>query len=149
MIVTSAGPNVYPQDVEGVLNTMPQVKESAVVAARRGGEEQVHAALILRDASADPASIVAEANRRLESHQRIQSWSVWPEEDFPRTASTMKVKRGEVARRIAQGQMAGKSEGAESILTRLKGSARLKDSTRLKGDTTADAQDLGISSLER
>ena len=55
-------------------------------------------ALILRDASANPASIVAEANRRLESHQRIQSWSVWPEEDFPRTASTMKVKRGEVAR---------------------------------------------------
>jgi long-chain acyl-CoA synthetase len=125
MIVTSEGLNVYPQDVEGVLNTMPQVKESAVVAVRRDGEEQVHAALILRDAAADPAAIVAEANRRLESHQRIQSWSVWPEEDFPRTTSTMKVKRGEVARRIAQGHTAGKQEGAESIIARLKGSARL------------------------
>src|SRR4029077_20236128 len=65
MIVTSEGLNVYPQDVEGVHNTMPQVKESAVVAVRRDGEEQVHAALILRDAAADPAAIVAEANRRL------------------------------------------------------------------------------------
>jgi long-chain acyl-CoA synthetase len=143
MIVTSEGLNVYPQDVEGVLHAMPQVKESAVVAARRDGEEQVHAALILRDASADPAAIVAEANRRLESHQRIQSWSVWPEEDFPRTASTMKVKRGEVARRIAQGETAGKSEGAESILARLKGSAQLK------GGAISQAQDLDISSLER
>ncbi|HXI39308.1 MAG TPA: 1-acyl-sn-glycerol-3-phosphate acyltransferase, partial [Bryobacteraceae bacterium] len=137
MIVTSDGLNVYPQDVEGVLNQMPQVKESAVVAVRHDGEEQVHAALILRDVSADPAAIVAEANRRLESHQRIQSWSVWLEDDFPRTPSTMKVKRGEVARRIAQGHPGGKSEGAESILARLKGSA------------VSQAQELGISSLER
>ncbi len=137
MIVTSEGLNVYPQDVEGVLNTVPRVKESTVVAVRRDGEELVHAALILSDASADPAAIIAEANRRLESHQRVQSWSVWPEEDFPRTASTMKVKRGEVARRIAHGQTAGKPEGAESILG------------RLKGGTVPLAQDLGLSSLER
>src|SRR5579859_7977948 len=136
MIVISDGLNVYPQDVERVLNAMPHVKESAVVAVRRDGEEQVHAALILRDASADSASIVAEANRQLESHQRIQSWSVWPEEDFPRTASTMKVKRGEVARRIANGQTTGKTEGAESILARVKSKAK-------------QAGDLGISSLER
>lgn len=137
MIVTSEGLNVYPQDVEGVLNALPHVKDSAVVAARREGEEQVHAALILRDASADLAAIVAEANRRLESHQRIQTWSVWPEEDFPRTPSTMKVKRSEVARRIAQGQTAGKPGRAESILARLKGGA------------IAQGGDLGISSLER
>ncbi len=136
MIVTSDGLNVYPQDVESVLNAVPQVKESAVVPVRRDGEEQVHVALILRDASADPAAIVAEANRRLESHQRIQSWSIWPEEDFPRTTSTMKVKRGEVALRIANGQTAGKTEGAESILTRFRSGA-------------SQAGDLGLSSLER
>ena len=137
MIVTSEGLNVYPQDVERVLNSIPQVKDSAVVAARRGGEELVHAALILKEPSADPAGIVAEANRRLESHQRIQSWSVWPDEDFPRTPSTMKVKRGEVARRIAQGQTAEKSDGAEGILARLKGAA------------ARPGEELAISSLER
>jgi len=137
MIVTSEGLNVYPQDVERVLNSIPQVKDSAVVAARRGGEELVHAALILKESSADPAGIVAEANRRLESHQRIQSWSVWPDEDFPRTPSTMKVKRGEVARRIAHGQTAESSDAGGSILARLKGAG------------ARPGEELAISSLER
>ena len=137
MIVTSEGLNVYPQDVERVLNSIAQVKDSTVVATRRDGEEQVHAALILKEPSANPAWIVAEANRRLESHQRIQSWSVWPEEDFPRTPSTMKVKRNEVARRIAQGQTTGKKGGAEGVLA------------RLKGIESRPGEELAISSLER
>jgi long-chain acyl-CoA synthetase len=135
MIVTSEGLNVYPQDVERVLNAIPRVKDSAVVSARRDHEEQVHAALILRDRSADPAAIIAEANRRLETHQRIQSWSVWPDDDFPRTPSTLKVKRAEVARRIGQGTSNGKTENAGSILVRLRGAQHGKE--------------LGISSLER
>jgi len=135
MIVTSEGLNVYPQDVERVLNSLPPVKDSAVVAARRNGEELVHAALILRDASADPSAIIAEANQRLESHQRVQSWSLWADEDFPRTASTMKVKRGEVAQRIAQGNAVPQAPGARSILGRLQSGGAQRD--------------LGLSSLER
>jgi long-chain acyl-CoA synthetase len=137
MIVTSEGLNVYPQDVERVLNSIPTVKDSAVVASRRGGEELVHAALILREATATPAEIVAEANQRLESHQRIQSWSVWPDEDFPRTPSTMKVKRGEVARRIAHGQSPAVRNGAEGILGRLRSAG------------SQPGRELSISSLER
>lgn len=135
MIVTSEGLNVYPQDVERVLNSIPLVKDSAVVPARRDNEEQVHAALILRDPSADPTAIIAEANRRLEAHQRIQSWSVWPDDDFPRTPSTLKVKRAEVARGIGQVTSNGKAENTGSILARLKAAQHGKE--------------LGISSLER
>ena len=135
MIVTSEGLNVYPQDVERVLNAVLQVKDSAVVAARRNGEEQVHAALILRDTAADPAAIIAEANRHLESHQRIQSWSLWPDEDFPRTPSTMKVKRGEVAQRIASGGKPDASERAAGVMARFKGAG--------------SHGELGLSSLER
>jgi long-chain acyl-CoA synthetase len=135
MIVTSEGLNVYPQDVERVLNAAPQVKDSAVVAARRNGEEQVHAALILRDTAADPAAIIASANQRLEAHQRIQSWSVWPDEDFPRTPSTMKVKRGEVAHRIAQGGKLPAGQSTASILARIRGAGMERE--------------LGLSSLER
>lgn len=135
MIVTSEGLNVFPQDVERVLNAIPQVKDSAVVAVRSHGEEQVHAALILRDAAADAAAIIAEANRRLESHQRVQSWSLWPDEDFPRTPSTMKVKRGEVARRISQGGAVPQAQSAGGVLARLR-----------SGDAH---RELGLSSLER
>ncbi len=135
MIVTSEGLNIYPQDVERVLNAIPEVKDSAVVAARSHGEEQVHAALILRDAAADPAAIVSEANRRLESHQRVQSWSLWPDEDFPRTPSTMKVKRGEVARLITQGGAVPPAQKPGGILARVQSGDALRD--------------LGLSSLER
>ncbi len=104
VIVTSEGLNVYPEDVEAVLNPYPEIQDSAVVGIQRGGGEQsVHAALILADASADAAAIVKKVNERLETHQRIKSWSIWPEEDFPRTASTMKVKRREVAERLSSG----------------------------------------------
>jgi long-chain acyl-CoA synthetase len=135
MIVTSEGLNVYPQDVERALNAIPQVKDSAVVAERRDGEEQVHAALILRDSTADAAAIISQANRGLEAHQRIQGWSLWPEEDFPRTPSTMKVKRGEIAQRIAQGGKPVAGQSSADILARIQG-----------GDLQ---HEFGVSSLER
>ncbi len=135
MIVTSEGLNVYPQDVERVLNAMAQVKDSAVVAKRSNGQEQVHAAVILRDADSNPAEIIAQANRGLESHQRVQSWSLWPDEDFPRTPSTMKIKRGEVARRISEGGGSSQEPGAGSILARLQSAGAHRE--------------LGLSSLER
>lgn len=97
LIVTAEGLNVHPEDVEKVLNSFPEVRESAVV-----GSDHVHAVLILRDASANVARLVQQANERLESHQRIRTWSIWPESEFPRTPSTMKVKRYEIARRLAE-----------------------------------------------
>lgn len=137
MIVTSEGLNVYPQDVEPVLNRQPGVKESVVIAMRQGDEEVVHAVLLLNDAAANPEALVAAANQQLETHQRIRSWSVWPDEDFPRTSSTMKVKRGEVARRVAGGARPGADSGIEGLLA------------RVTGRTVAEHEDLGISSLER
>ena len=99
VIVTADGMNVYPEDVESVLNNLPQVRASAVISE----EDHVHAALILRDSAVSVKSIIAEANRHLEPYQQIRGWSLWPAEDFPRTPSTLKVKRGEVARQLARG----------------------------------------------
>src|SRR2546422_1531677 len=100
-IVTPEGLNVHPEDVEHVLNRFPEVRESAVVSIRNNGNDQVHAAVILKDPNANLDAVVKKANTELEAHQRIKSWSVWPDNDFPRTTSTMKVRRGEVARRIS------------------------------------------------
>jgi len=101
MIVTSEGLNVHPEDIEHVLNQFPEVRESAVVSVRKNGNEQVHAALILKDPNTNVDTLVRQANDKLEAHQRIKSWSLWPDNDFPRTTSTMKVRRAEVARRIS------------------------------------------------
>jgi long-chain acyl-CoA synthetase len=99
VIVTADGMNVYPDDVEAVLNARPEVRSSAVVSAN----DEVHAAVILRDRRASVTAVIDEANRRLEPHQQIRGWTLWPGEDFPRTASTMKVRRQEVASQIAGG----------------------------------------------
>jgi long-chain acyl-CoA synthetase len=96
LIVTPEGLNVYPEDVERVLNSFAEVRSSTVV-----GTDHVHAVLIPADPTADMDSVVRNANAKLESHQRIRAWSVWPDDDFPRTPSTLKVKRQEVARLIA------------------------------------------------
>ena len=99
LVVTPEGLNVFPDDVESVLNQLPGIRQSAVVSVN----DHVHAALILSSKTVDAADIIHRANQRLESHQRIRTWSVWPEVDFPRTPSTMKIRRGEVASRIQAG----------------------------------------------
>jgi len=97
VIVTKEGLNVYPEDVETVLNAFPEVRESAVV-----GADQVHAVLILKrpEPEARVDELICRANERLEAHQRIREWSIWPNEEFPRTASTLKLKRHEIARQL-------------------------------------------------
>jgi long-chain acyl-CoA synthetase len=99
VIVTPDGMNVYPEDVETVLNALPQVRSSVVVSR----DDEVHAVVIPRESTASMRAVVAEANRRLEPHQQIRGWTVWRGEDFPRTASTLKVRRAEVERQIEGG----------------------------------------------
>src|SRR5262249_4110732 len=92
MIVTPEGLNVFPEDVEGVLNRQPGVRESAVI-----GSDRVHAVLIL-ESGADPNEVVRLANTQLAAYQRIRSVSTWPYAEFPRTEGTGKLRRAEIAR---------------------------------------------------
>lgn len=99
VIVTSAGMNIYPEDIELALARQPEVRASAVV-----GIEGVHgpepvAAVILRDGGASVRDAVDRANRLLASHQHVHRWVVWPDEDFPRT-TTQKIRREAVARQV-------------------------------------------------
>jgi long-chain acyl-CoA synthetase len=97
VIVTAAGLNIYPEDIEAALNRQTEVRACAVVGyAGARGEEPV-AVLVLRDARADASSIITHANEQLARHQQIRRWLVWEETDLPRTP-TQKVLRREVAR---------------------------------------------------
>lgn len=88
-IVTPTGEKVYPEDVERSLNDHPAVKESCVVGIKKNAGEIVHASLILKR-DVDPASVISEVNAKLESHQTILQWSIWNDDDFPRTRSLKK-----------------------------------------------------------
>ncbi len=151
LIVTSEGLNVYPQDVESVLSSFPQILDSTVIGLQKDGEETVHAVLIPKDASLDVDRLIGQANQNLEAHQRIESGSIWPEEEFPRTTSTLKIKRRQIALRVGAAQKgetaaAPKTEtgGLENILSRLTG----KDPSELEKNGRL-GEDLGLSSLQQ
>ncbi len=98
MIVTPEGLKVFPEDVEKRLNQIPGVRESAVI-----GKDRVHAVLVL-DTGTNAEDIVRQANQTLEDHQKIRAVSVWTAGELPRTATTRKLRRAEIADAIAKGQ---------------------------------------------
>jgi long-chain acyl-CoA synthetase len=150
MIVTPEGLNVFPEDVERVLNDMPGVRESAVVGRSWNGEERVHAVLVLdAPAGADADTVVRGANARLADHQKIRSASIWPAEQLPRTEGTRKLRRREIKQWVDAGgapEAAARSirrdEPLEAIVVRF---AKSRDT--ITREMTLD--ELGLSSLER
>jgi long-chain acyl-CoA synthetase len=136
MIVSPDGLNVFPEDVERVLNALPGVRESAVVAAKQGAREQVHAVLVLEPGASGDAAITV-ANRQLEPHQRIRSFSVWPQPALPRTSGTNKLKRVEIA--------GGVPSPTESPLADVIG--KFSGGRQIDANTPLD--DLALSSLDR
>jgi long-chain acyl-CoA synthetase len=95
VIVTPAGMNVYPEDLENALKAQPAVKDCLVIPFAVGGNAEPCAVMLLRN-QADPSPVVEDANQNLAEYQRIRRWIVWPDEDFPRT-STQKPRRAEIA----------------------------------------------------
>ncbi len=92
MIVTPEGLNVFPEDVEEALKKQPGVRDAAVI-----GSDRVHAMLILEPGT-NADEIVRRANARLSDYQRVRSYSIWPQAEFPRTEGTSKLKRHEIAK---------------------------------------------------
>ncbi|MDE2965275.1 MAG: 1-acyl-sn-glycerol-3-phosphate acyltransferase, partial [Acidobacteriota bacterium] len=97
VIVTSAGLNVYPADIETALNQQPEIGASAVVGVEGAQGPEPVAVLILRNPEADPSTAVESANQGLSPYQQIRRWVIWPERDFPRTA-TQKVRKRDLVR---------------------------------------------------
>ena len=117
MIVLSSGQNVYPEDIEAVLKKHPEVTDSAVVGVPKGSGVEVHAALLIDDAD-NASQAVSWANERLAEHQQIRGFTVWPEEDLPRT-HTLKVKKRlvlDVLQSISEGEDSkpAASDGAQT-----------------------------------
>ena len=97
LIVLANGQNVYAEDIERLLNAHPRVTEGVVVGLpdETSGGETVHAVILLEDSTVPIKEIVDGVNDQVAEHQRIASYNVWHEEDFPRT-HTMKVRKGVV-----------------------------------------------------
>jgi long-chain acyl-CoA synthetase len=148
VIVTTAGMNVYPEDLEAALRRQPEVKDCVVIALPRDGNAEPCAVVIPRDRSVDLVPVVRHANESLAEFQRMRNWMVWPDEDFPRT-STQK-PRGNLIRQVVLSRLGNQpaAEFSTSSLSEL--------ITRVTGRSTADSAreanletDLNLSSLDR
>jgi len=143
MIVTPDGLNVFPEDVERVLNDLPGVRESAVVGAAEGSQERVHAVIVM-EPGADLDQVVRAANPLLQDHQRIRTASAWPGTELPRTDGTRKLKRRAIREWVESGAAPAavpEGDSVESVI------ARFTRGRALSSATTLD--ELGLSSLER
>ena len=148
VIVTPAGLNIYPEDLEAALRRQPEVKDCVVVGIERGGNAEPCAVLILRD-DARAQQVVERANQALAEFQRMRMWVPWPQGDFPRT-STQKPRRNVLAefatRQILQpGEKESKSDNpVMELIGRITG----RSATGANPEAKLDA-DLGLSSLDR
>jgi long-chain acyl-CoA synthetase len=148
VIVTPAGLNIYPEDLEEALRRQPEVKDCVVVGIERGGNAEPCAVLILRGV-ASAQEVVERANSTLAEFQHMRMWVKWPDEDFPRT-STQKPRRNVVAqfaeREILSAgdkRVANESPVAE-LISRITG----RSGAGVNADAKLDS-DLGLSSLDR
>ena len=95
VIVTSAGLNIHPQDLEAVLGRQSGLR-AALVVAYDSPSGPAPAAVLIADGDHDPRPVIEEANRELAPFQQIRYWLRWPQPEFPRTST------GKVLRRVVQ-----------------------------------------------
>jgi long-chain acyl-CoA synthetase len=148
VIVTSAGLNIFPEDLEAALQHQPGVRVAGVVQVSGPQGPQPFAALVMQG-NASPEDAVKGANRELADYQQIRRWMLWPDPDLPRT-STGKVLRRKIAAALpALGEGPPITTGGlAAILQRITGeaSAQMPDSARLSEDLHLDS--LGRTELQ-
>jgi long-chain acyl-CoA synthetase len=110
VIVTAAGLNLYPEDLEGAIEQEPGVTACAVVAQETAAGPEPFAVLAFRGPGERAAAAIEHANARLAPYQRLSRWVLWPEPDLPRT-STGKVRRKAVEAWLGKLQSASENAG--------------------------------------
>jgi long-chain acyl-CoA synthetase len=146
LIVTGAGVNVYPDEIENILNRTAGVREACVIGMDRGYGEEVHAVLLLDAGAGKPEDIIGEANCGLDELNRITGWSVWPEAEFPKT-TTLKIRKFKVKETLL---------AREAVPTGISTDPFINIIARVTRTTVADirddavlAADLGLTSIGR
>ncbi len=142
MILTPAGINIYPEDVESAINNIDGVRDSCVIGIETKKKEEIHAVLLI-SGKAGAKQIIAKANKELDASQKIQDYTVWPYEDFPRT-TTLKVKKF-IVKEFVQNKV--KPEGI--VEKKNKVYAILSRLTSKKISRNSNLQELGLSSIDR
>lgn len=146
MILSSSGMNVYPEDIENMLNRQEEVKASCVLGIKGNKDIVVTAAVLPKEGyTIREKGFLSQINKSLSSAQQIQRLVIWKEEDFPRTP-TFKIIRRAVEVEI-------KSESKWKPITLFKNPlykilAEISNARKIKPSSNLSS-DLRIDSLRR
>src|SRR5487761_778434 len=150
VIVTPAGMNVYPEDLEAALRRQAGVRDCVVVGIERDGNAEACAVLLLENPSANAAAIVDAANQTLAEYQKTRRWIVWEEPDFPRTATQKPLLpkiRAAVAKQLGNATTSVGDEKASGVANLIARVTR-RGNSRVPADADLE-RDLQLSSLDR
>jgi long-chain acyl-CoA synthetase len=150
VIVTPAGLNVYPEDVEAALRKQTGVRDCVVIGDPRGGNAEPFAVMLMSNGTQAAEQVlraaIETANASLAEYQRVHRWFAWPEPDFPRTLTGKPRLSLIAARAAAAGAGNGGAPGSaqagtlEDLLAKF--SATRRNSEKLESD-------LNLTSLDR
>ncbi|GAB4229810.1 MAG: hypothetical protein Kow00109_01280 [Acidobacteriota bacterium] len=159
VIVTGAGKNVYPSDLEAIYSTLPSVREICVFGVKSGLTEDVHAVVVpapseeaFAERSKQAQRAIQALARELPSYQRLQQIH-FRDEPLPRKPDGSLDRK--VIREEALARLAGR--GVESSGKPIQGGIReqlLSELVRLSGLPREEISeesnlysDLGLDSL--
>ena len=145
VIVGAAGLNVYPEDLEAALDRQPEVRASCVVAIEGPRGAEPFAAILPSADSSNIEAAVTRANKQLAEYQQIRRWSIWPEPDFPRTA-THKILKRDVARQLKTLSFGFENSLPNDLTTQI---ANITGGTASNVDPATRLADLQLDSLGR
>ncbi len=155
VIVTAAGVNIHPEDLEAAIEQQPGVAGCAVVSIETVNGPEPFAVLAVRGDDNHAAEAVERANAKLAEFQHVRRWALWPEPDLPRT-TTGKVRRKTVAAWVAEVQAvaegkrpekAGFAAGGDWLLAMI--SQITGETPHSVGDELRLSEDLHLDSLGR
>ncbi len=147
VIVTPAGLNIHPEDVEHALNQQPGVQTSAVVPLLVPGGTEPVAVLLFRGSREEAQQAIVAANRTLADYQQIRQWRLWPGLDLPLT-STGKIRRHKITEWVNAQSVNTPSGAIQDPLLALILSISHAAPTRTT-DNARLSEDLGLDSLGR
>ncbi|PIR47175.1 MAG: hypothetical protein COV07_00685 [Candidatus Vogelbacteria bacterium CG10_big_fil_rev_8_21_14_0_10_45_14] len=100
MLLDSRGVNIYPEDVEAILNVRDDIADSCVMATNDVGKLELTAVVVpAKDATLELETIKMECNKLLGHHQQIVHIIKWEDPEFPKTPS-LKNKRDLIRAKI-------------------------------------------------
>ena len=164
VIVTPAGLNVYPEDLEAALRKQPAIRDVVVIPLTHNGNAEPcavllcgtgtpagpgapHAGFACGNSSAEQQAQAAidSANASLADYQRIRRWLLWPEPDFPRTP-TGKPRLSLIASRASE-LLGSRAETSESSTSSTSSTSSASLPANLKDLSSLDRVEL-LSTLE-